>query len=70
MSEKAGKESQYSLAPPSSAKVGVGSERDRVTTNSRSILKSFIQIICYKSDLELVCDKRKIIYIKCDYDIA
>ena len=41
-----------------------------VTTNSRSILKSWIQIISYKSDLELVCDKRKIICIKCDYDIA
>ena len=40
-----------------------------VTTNSRSILKSWIKIICYKSDLELVCDKRKIIYIKNDYDI-
>ena len=39
-----------------------------VTTNSRSILKSWINIICYKSDLELVCDKRKIIYIKSDYE--
>ena len=40
-----------------------------VTTNSTSILKSWIKIICYKSDLELVCDKRKIICSKSDYDI-
>ena len=30
MSEKAGKESQYSLVPPSSAKVGVGGVIDYV----------------------------------------